>query len=47
LLDQSGITLKALKITIQGQVSCDMKAAMTTVSGDATLTLKGGLVLIN
>lgn len=46
-LDQKGVTIKGLMITIQGQVKVDVKGVMTTVNGDAMLTLKGGVMMIN
>jgi type VI secretion system secreted protein VgrG len=46
-LDQCGITLKGVTITIEGQVATEMKGAMTTVNGDGMLTLKGGITTIN
>ena len=46
-LDQSGVTIKGLQITIEGQITVDVKSIMTTVKGDAILTAKGGLVMIN
>ena len=39
-INQMGITIKGMMITVEGQV-------MTTVKGNAMLTLKGGLVMIN
>jgi type VI secretion system secreted protein VgrG len=40
VLDQTGVTIKGMMITIEGQ-------AMTQVKGDGLLILKGGLVMIN
>ncbi|MFC0206669.1 type VI secretion system Vgr family protein [Novosphingobium soli] len=50
-----GITIKAMQITIKADVKLDMsggataalKAPKTDVNGDAMLTLKGGMVMIN
>jgi type VI secretion system secreted protein VgrG len=47
VLDQTGVTVKGMKITIQGTVTLDMKSAITTVTGDGMLTLKGGIMMIN
>ena len=47
LIDQTGITIKGLILTVQGETTMDVKAPMTNVSGDATLTLKGGMIMIN
>lgn len=46
-IDQMGITIKGMMITIEGQIQTQVKGMMTTVSGDAMLTAKGGLVMIN
>ncbi|EIC30767.1 MULTISPECIES: type VI secretion system Vgr family protein [Methylomicrobium] len=46
-IDQKGITLKGIMITIEGQVKTDLKSPMTTVNGDGILTMKGGIVMIN
>jgi type VI secretion system secreted protein VgrG len=47
VLTQEGITIQALTITIQGQMSLDMSAAMTTLTGSGMLTLTGGITMIN
>ncbi|QPK63326.1 type VI secretion system tip protein VgrG [Methylomonas sp. LL1] len=39
-IDQSGVTIKGMTISIEGQLS-------TTVKGNAMLTLKGGITMIN
>lgn len=46
-VDQTGVTIKGMMITIKGQVKVDVKGVMTTVKGDGMLTLKGGLTKIN
>ncbi|NOQ65504.1 MAG: type VI secretion system tip protein VgrG [Methyloprofundus sp.] len=46
-LTQSGITIKGMMIKIQGSTMAEMKSPMTTVKGDALLTLKGGVTMIN
>ena len=46
-IDQTGITIKGMMIKIQGDVTAEMKAPMTTVKGDGMLTLKGGVTMIN
>jgi len=45
-IDQTGITLSALQIQIQGQLSAQMSGAMTTVQGSGMLTLNGGVTMI-
>jgi type VI secretion system secreted protein VgrG len=46
-LDQMGVTIKGMMISIQGQVQTEVKGVMTQVSGDAMLTVKGGITMIN
>lgn len=46
-IDQTGVTIKGMMISIQGQTTTDLKGLTTTVSGDAMLTVKGGVVMIN
>jgi len=46
-IDQTGVTIKGMMISIEGQVKTDVKGVMTTVNGDGMLTLKGGLTMIN
>ena len=47
VIDQTGVTIKGMLVKIEGTMQTEVKGTMTTVTGDATLTLKGGLVLIN
>jgi type VI secretion system secreted protein VgrG len=46
-IDQTGITITALSVTIEGIAALEAKSPMTQVKGDAMLILKGGLTLIN
>ena len=46
-IDTQGITISGAKVSIEGKLSAEMKAAQVTVGGNAMLTLKGGLVKIN
>lgn len=46
-IDQSGITISGMLVTIEGKACLDASAPMTTVKGDGILTLKGGLTMIN
>jgi type VI secretion system secreted protein VgrG len=46
-MDKQSITLKSMMIKIEAEVMLEEKSLMTTVKGDAMLTLKGGIVLIN
>jgi type VI secretion system secreted protein VgrG len=45
-LDQTGVTISGLMIKIQGQVMTEVEGTMTTVKGDAMLTLSGGIIMI-
>ncbi len=46
-IDQTGVTIKGMMVSIQGQVQAELKSTMTTVNGDGMLTLKGGITMIN
>ena len=46
-LTPTEITIKSPMIKIEATAMAEMKSPMTTVKGDATLTLKGGMVMIN
>jgi type VI secretion system secreted protein VgrG len=46
-IDQTGVTIKGIMVSIEGQAMLDAKAPMTTVKGDGMLTLKGGITMIN
>ena len=47
LIDNSGVTIKGMIVKIEGTSMFDAKAPMTSVTGDATVTIKGGIVSIN
>ncbi len=46
-IEQSGITIKGLKVKIEADTTLDAKGVKTSVGGDAMLTLKGGMTMIN
>lgn len=46
-IDNSGVTIKGVQVKIEGTAMIEAKSPMTTVKGDATLILKGGITLIN
>ena len=46
-ISQSGIEVKGIMVSVQGNASAEVKGPMVTVSGDAMLTLKGGITMIN
>lgn len=46
-IDQTGVTIKGLMVSIQGQLQLELKGVMTTVNGDGMLTLKGAITMVN
>ncbi len=46
-IDQMGVTIKGLMISIQATLSLEAKGLMTDVEGSALTTVKGGIVMIN
>jgi type VI secretion system secreted protein VgrG len=46
-IDPTSVTIKTVQLKLQAQATADIKSPMTTVKGDATLTLKGGMTMIN
>jgi type VI secretion system secreted protein VgrG len=46
-IDQMGVTVSGMMIKITGQISSELGGLMTKVGGDAMLTVKGGIVMIN
>ncbi len=46
-ISQQGIAINGAQVSIQGQSTVDVKAPAITVSADAALALKGGIVNIN
>jgi type VI secretion system secreted protein VgrG len=47
VIDQTGVTIKGMMISVEGQVQTSVKAPMTQVNGDGLLMLKGGVTMIN
>jgi type VI secretion system secreted protein VgrG len=45
-IDQTGVTVKGMMISVEGQVQTQVKAPMTQVSGSAMLQLSGGITMI-
>lgn len=45
-IDQTGVTIKGMMISIQGQVQTEVKGLMTQVSGDVMLQAKGAIIMI-
>jgi type VI secretion system secreted protein VgrG len=46
-IDQTGVTIKGMMVSIEGQIQLELKGVMTTVNGDGMLTLKGAITMIN
>jgi type VI secretion system secreted protein VgrG len=46
-VDQKGITIKGMMVTIDGQVQTEVKGLMTKVNASAILTVKGAITMIN
>jgi type VI secretion system secreted protein VgrG len=46
-LDQMGVTIKGMMISVEGQVQTEVKGLMTQISGDAMLKMSGGITMIN
>jgi type VI secretion system secreted protein VgrG len=46
-VDQMGVTIQGMMISIQGQIQVQVKGLMTQVNADAMLMLKGGITMIN
>jgi type VI secretion system secreted protein VgrG len=46
-LDQKGVTINGMMVNIEGQTLVGVKGLKTDVNGDAMLTLKGGITMIN
>lgn len=47
VIGPAGITMKGLMVTAEAQAMLEIKAPLTQVKGDALLTVKGGLTMIN
>ncbi len=45
-IDQMGVTIKGMMISVEGQVMTEVKGLMTQVNASAILTVKGGLTMI-
>jgi type VI secretion system secreted protein VgrG len=46
-ISQSGIEIKGIMVTAEGQAMTQVKAPMVQVNADGMLTLKGGITMIN
>ncbi len=46
VIEQAGITIKGIAVTVEGSATADVKSPMTTVAGDGMCTIKGGAIMI-
>jgi len=46
-IDQAGVTIKGMKVQVEGAVQAVVKGVITEVSGDGLLKMKGGVTMIN
>jgi type VI secretion system secreted protein VgrG len=46
-LDQMGVTIKGMMISIEGQIQVSVKGVMTQITGSAMLQEQGGIIMIN
>jgi type VI secretion system secreted protein VgrG len=46
VIDQSGVTIKGMKVSVEAQLSAEVKGVMTKVDGSAMLQMKGGITMI-
>ena len=47
LIDQTGLTIKALMIKQEAQIEWSSKGLMTKLQADVQTTIKGAIVMIN
>lgn len=45
-IDQMGVTIKGMTISIEGQLQTSLKGTMTQINGEAMLQLQGGITMI-
>jgi type VI secretion system secreted protein VgrG len=45
-IDQTGVTIKGMMVSIEGQIQTSVKGVMTQVQGSAMLQLSGGMIMI-
>ncbi len=46
-IDPTGISMKGIKVSVEGQAMAQIKAPMTQINGDAMVMIKGGITMIN
>jgi type VI secretion system secreted protein VgrG len=45
-IDQTGVTIKGMMVSIEGQVQTTVKGLMTQVQGSAMTQIQGGITMI-
>ena len=45
-IDMSGITIKGMKVAIEGEATADLKSPKTTVQGTGMMEVKGGVTQV-
>jgi type VI secretion system secreted protein VgrG len=46
-ISQSGVAIKGIMVSAEGQAMASVKGPMVQVNADGMLTLKGGIAMIN
>lgn len=46
-IDQSGVTIKGIKVSLEAMAAAEIKGVMTSVKADGILTMKGSMTMIN
>ena len=46
-INAEGVTITAMKVSVQGQAMVQVQAPMTQLSADGMMTLKGGVMMLN
>jgi type VI secretion system secreted protein VgrG len=46
-INAEGVTITAMKVSVQGQAMVQLQAPMTQISADGMLTMNGGVVMVN
>ena len=45
-IDQTGVTIKGMMVSVEGQVQTTVKGMMTQIKADAMLQQSGGIIMI-
>ena len=46
VIDNTGVTIKGMKVSVEAQLSAEVKGVMTKIDGSAMLQMKGGITMI-